>query len=102
MAGVQRFGDDEFKCSCGNYAESMGFFPCREDGTNCEPMGIEGWMGHYKCDNPTCNKIYLEGQTVEEGYYYLEECTAPHWCDPSSQCWACDFNKVIKKEATNG
>ena len=33
---------------------------------------------------------------------YVEECTAPHWCDPSSQCWACDFNSVTKKEENNG
>jgi hypothetical protein len=50
-----QFGDDEFKCVCGNSAEYDGFNTCDAEGNSMEPTPLE-WKDHYKCNR--CDKIY--------------------------------------------
>lgn len=47
-----------WKCSCGNIAESSGFATVLEDGTEVEPSIDGPWVGHMKCMD--CGYIFTE------------------------------------------
>lgn len=48
------FGDENFRCQCGNTSHHEGFHPCDAAGVYQEPD--KGWDCHYKCDR--CQKVY--------------------------------------------
>lgn len=50
------FIGEDFSCSCGNQADSDGFFACLEDGTVVEPNVGSDWVDLYRCER--CGQIY--------------------------------------------
>lgn len=74
------FGSDDFKCRCGNFAESDGFFPCCHAGIETEPDDL--WEGYYCCAR--CGEIYVLNHRSDE-YEEVEEQILPDrpmvlWC----------------------